>query len=58
LAPLKREQKGGRSKGDSAAAHCTHGASKRQRAVPCRDGRLPPRRGHSNALRTQRQEAT
>ena len=40
------------------AAHCTHGASKRQRAVPCRDGRLPPRRGHSNALRTRRQEAT
>jgi hypothetical protein len=56
--PLKRAQKGGRSKGDSAAAHYTHGASKHQRAVPCRDGRLPARRGHSNALRTQRQEAT
>ncbi len=25
------------------AAHCTHGASKRPRAVPCRDGWLPPR---------------
>jgi hypothetical protein len=55
--PLKREQKGGRSKGDSAA-RCTLARASASEQPPAATVRLPARRGHSNALRTQRQEAT